>query len=156
MQANIKEEDFEYDFEFWFSKLHHCCLWCSTVFSWLRAWWVVHANSEWFLAYFQTRELEVCGDNVRLVASSLWAKKIEVQRHHRRYLNIIIIIIFVDLKIALETTYSFSNPSPHRHFENVENYLQVFSPDRDVPAWSCFSPGRLWWTNCQIAILGPL
>ena len=50
-------------------------LWCSTVFSWLRIWWVVHANSEWFLAYFQTRELEVCGDNVRLVQSSLWPKK---------------------------------------------------------------------------------
>ena len=128
------------------------------IFSWLMTWWVVHANSEWFLAYFQTRELEVCGDNVRLVQSSLWPKKFSPPPSSSLP-SITIIIILVDLKIARETASSFSNPPPprpHRYFENDENYLQVFSSDRDVPAWSRFSPGRLWWPNCQIAILGPL
>ena len=75
------------------------------------------------------------------VGRILWAKK---SSHHRRYHNITITVILDDLKIALETVSSFSNPPPpHRHFENDENYLQVFSPNRDVPAWSRFSPGRL-------------
>ena len=151
MQANITGENFEHDFEFWFSKLHHCCsLWCSTVFfntedlmSGSRKLWMIprlfsdtRAGSVW-------RQCQV--------GHILWAKK---SSHHRRYHNITITVILDDLKIALETVSSFSNPPPPPMMKTT--YLQVFSSDRDVPAWSRFSPGRLWWTNCQIAILGPL
>ena len=85
------------------------------------------------------------------VGHILWAKK---SSHHRRYHNITITVILDDLKIALETVSSFSNPPPPPMMKTT--YLQVFSSDRDVPAWSRFSAGRLWWTNCQITVLGPL